>query len=90
MSIQSDIGIWHRATFGEGDLWHRIIDKMREEFGEFLDDCGEPSELADIVICCYAYADRLGWDLDTEVRSKFVEVEKRTNQVERDAARGIV
>jgi len=93
--IQTDIGAWHRATFGNKGIIDRIRRKLEEEASEadavlFLEDWRDSAqELADVCICCYALADRIGFDLDREIVRKFTEVSKRTDQVERDKARGI-
>ena len=88
--IQSDISKWHRQTFGDGaDIFDRIVKKSREEFGEWMEDLRNPNEIADVAICLFAAADRLDFDLLDAVRSKFEVVKSRSDQIQRDAERGI-
>lgn len=54
------------------------LDKMREEWQEFLDDPDDEMELADLVITCIAHAQTRGWRLGVAISEKMKINEART------------
>lgn len=93
-SLQHRIGQWHRATFGEDCGVKRIGMKALEEASELHMACRYDhnqvvEEAADVAIALCAIADRLGFDLATEIAFRFRVISKRPNPKERDRERGI-
>ena len=48
--LQDAIGLWSDATFGEGDRYLGILEKLKEEVQELLDDPMNDDEMADCFI----------------------------------------
>lgn len=77
MTIQEEIGMWHREKFGEttDELCVKIIEKIEEEARELADasrtdGACEPMEAADVAIALMAYCDRRGIDLHEAIKKK--------------------
>lgn len=91
--LQTEVGAWHRSVFGEYDAKDHvraIAQKAQEESRELRNEpC--PEEVADLLICALAAADRLGMDAVEAVRAK-LEILRHPdrNQRQRDRQRGIV
>jgi len=94
IDIQSRIGAWHRQIFGAtcNSIFERVHMKLDEEYREFLrakQNGDIEEEMADMSICLFSLADRMGFDLMAAIEDKFSTVSCRTDQIERDKARGI-
>ena len=95
--LQKQITDWHLKEFGEGGKKSTIalktLDKIEEEYQEFLGTLQgtleEAEEIADIIIVLLAYAGRMDYDMDAEVRRKF-EIVKNRDQRQRDEDRGLI
>ena len=92
--LQTEVGKWHRTTFGEttNDLHRRLGLKLIEECFEAThatDDAELLAELADVMIVCLAWSDRLKASLEYRAWEKLAELKDRPDQIERDAVRGI-
>jgi hypothetical protein len=93
-SLQSEVGKWHRSIFGEFSPELHVIaiaQKAQEEAGELRQNPWSREEVADLMICALAAADRLELDIEHDVNSKLFELIRRgSEQLKRDAERGIV
>lgn len=91
---QNQIGAWHREVFGEYDpLDHirAIAQKIQEEGHELEVAPDDPQEIADVLICAFAAADRLGIDMEEQLSCKMqVLVRRKHEQIGRDRERGIL
>jgi hypothetical protein len=92
--LQKGIGAWHRSTFGEEKsvkLMGAIFTKLEEEIEEFgyaeMGSEEEAQELADIIIVCLGYGDRMGYDMEQQVQAK-LEILKQRDQLQRDRDKG--
>ncbi len=88
MSLQAEVGEWHRSYFGPAPINDRLYKKFREESQEWLDG-PTAEESADVLIVLCAWADRNGFDLEAVAREKLAKVRGR-DQLSRDALRGII
>lgn len=94
-SLGCAVANWHRATFGEDCSALRVGKKTLEEAAELfvaLQGTFYPAqlrELADVAITLHALAYRLGVSLDSVTEARLHEIAARTDQIERDAERGI-
>jgi hypothetical protein len=92
--VANRVGEWHRTIFGEYDpLDHirAIATKAQEEARELEADPGDPMEIADLLICGLACADRWGLDPVEIVERKLAILKGRgMDQLQRDKDRGIV
>lgn len=77
VETQETIETWRQATFGTPVTTARMAARANEEMAELLRaltvDDSHPkaaSEVADVVICLYGVASRLGVDLHAEVDRK--------------------
>ena len=98
MSLQKQVGAWHRETFGPYGVGieRRIAKKILEEAAELYVAVSGGSrtaaleEIGDVGIALSALTEALGAELNAETRIRFEEVKRRTDDpLERDRARGI-
>lgn len=98
MSLQDEVGAWHRETFGPygPEISRRIAKKVLEEAAELyvaVGAGGRPEirrELGDVGVAVSALASTLTMDLESQTRIRLNEVKRRTDDpIERDRARGI-
>ena len=82
---QATIDEWRLTTFGSGGTTIRAAGRANQEMAELLmnlaEDLAHPKaaqEVADIVICMYGVASRLGVDLHAEVDAKMAVNRART------------
>lgn len=93
ISLQREIGDWHRQMFGPTPPWRPYV-KAVEEIGELgrevnLDNVPRAAEeLGDVVIALYATANRLGIDFETAVAARWAEVQQRSPERAREEHRG--
>ena len=89
--LQARVAKWHRKTFGSttADLLRRMGQKFDEEVDEYREHL-DLKEAADVILVLMTIADRAGVDLQALVEEKLAIIEQRTDQIERDAERGIV
>lgn len=82
---QKTISEWIETTFGPADSNVRVVARINEEMAELIrsvaldeshQDLGE--EMADILICMYRLATRVGVDLNEQVDRKMEINRKRT------------
>lgn len=87
------VGAWHRSVFGEyktEDHICAIAMKAKEEARELQANPLDPMEVAGLLICALAAADRIGFAPSLMVAVKLEILKSRTDQLGRDRERGIV
>ena len=95
-SLAAEVGRWHREIFGSYDPVHHVQaigQKAAEEARELHDaDTYDKMrlEVADLLICGLAAADRLEMDAESAVKEKLaILIERGLTQLQRDKDRGI-
>lgn len=63
--LQTSVSDWGNKTFGSGQRFHPIIDKLREEIEELDDSDGDLEEFADCFILLLGAAAKKGFNVKT-------------------------
>lgn len=79
---------WYPDVPG-GEIASMCMAKVDEEVRELYSHPFSGEEMADVIISLSGYASTLGIDLQSEIERKLAIVSARTDQSERDRARGI-